>query len=38
MTENELLDSMIDHAPNDFCTACFTGKYPIPIKDLEENM
>jgi amidophosphoribosyltransferase len=37
MTENELLDSMIDHAPNDFCTACFTGKYPIPIKDLEEN-
>lgn len=37
MTENELLDSMIDHAPSDFCTACFTGKYPIPIKDLDEN-
>jgi len=37
MTENELLDSMIDHAPEDFCTACFTGKYPIIIKDFELN-
>jgi amidophosphoribosyltransferase len=38
MTEQELLDSMIDHAPDEFCTACFTGKYPIRVKDLEENL
>lgn len=37
MTEAELLESMVDHEPTDFCTACFTGNYPIPIKDLEEN-
>ncbi|MEN8191787.1 MAG: amidophosphoribosyltransferase [Bacteroidota bacterium] len=37
MTEEEMLDSMIDHAPDEFCTACFTGKYPIPVKDLELN-
>jgi amidophosphoribosyltransferase len=36
MTEDELLNSMVDHSPIDFCTACFTGKYPIPVKDLEE--
>ena len=35
MTEDELLESMVDHEPSEFCTACFTGKYPIPIKDLE---
>ncbi len=38
MTEGELLDSMVDHKPEDFCTACFTGNYPIPIKDLEEKL
>jgi amidophosphoribosyltransferase len=37
MTEGELLESMTDHAPDDFCTACFTGKYPIPIKDLKQE-
>jgi len=37
MTEEELLDSMIDHPSDEFCTACFSGNYPIPIKDLEEN-
>ncbi len=37
MTKDEMLDSMIDHAPDDFCTACFTGDYQIPIKDLELN-
>lgn len=31
MTENEMLESMIDHAPGDFCTACFSGKYPTHI-------
>ncbi len=35
MSEDELLNSMVDHAPIDFCTACFTGNYPIKIKDLE---
>jgi len=38
LTEGELLDSMIDHPAEDFCTACFTGNYPIPIKDMEENL
>ena len=38
MTQDEMLESMIDHAPNDFCTACFTGDYQIPIKDLELNL
>jgi amidophosphoribosyltransferase len=38
MTEEELLDSMIDHTPEEFCTACFSGNYPIPIKDLEEKL
>ncbi|MCF8260330.1 MAG: amidophosphoribosyltransferase [Melioribacteraceae bacterium] len=31
MTEDELLSAMIDHDREHFCTACFTGKYPIPI-------
>lgn len=31
LTEREMLESMVDHAPSDFCTACFTGKYPTPI-------
>ena len=35
MSEDEMLDSMIDHAPSEFCTACFSGDYPIPIKDIE---
>ena len=35
MTKEEMIESMIDHAPDDFCTACFTGDYPIPIKDME---
>ncbi|MCF6268167.1 MAG: amidophosphoribosyltransferase [Melioribacteraceae bacterium] len=38
MTEEEMLDSMIDHTPEEFCTACFSGNYPIPIKDLEEKL
>ncbi|NOX67213.1 MAG: amidophosphoribosyltransferase [Chlorobi bacterium] len=35
MTKEEMLESMVDHAPEDFCTACFSGDYPIPIKDIE---
>ncbi len=38
MTEEEMPDSMIDHTPEEFCTACFSGNYPIPIKDLEEKL
>ena len=38
MTKDEMLESMIDHAPDNFCTACFTGDYQIPIKDLELDL
>ncbi len=31
MTIEEMLKGMIDHAPEDFCTACFSGKYPTEI-------
>ena len=28
LTIEEMLDAMIDHAPESFCTACFSGEYP----------
>lgn len=28
---DEMLSAMIDHDATDFCTACFSGNYPIPI-------
>ena len=31
LTIEEMLEAMIDHSPNDFCTACFSGNYPIPV-------
>jgi amidophosphoribosyltransferase len=31
MTIDEMLEAMVDHAPNDFCTACFSGDYPTNI-------
>jgi amidophosphoribosyltransferase len=31
LTINEMLDAMIDHSREDFCTACFSGNYPIPV-------
>ncbi|NJD23700.1 MAG: amidophosphoribosyltransferase [Melioribacter sp.] len=31
LTIDELLEAMIDHSPDDFCTACFSGKYPIEV-------
>ena len=42
LTIEELLDAMVDHMPEDFCTACFSGIYPIPVslgitKDVYEN-
>jgi len=33
MTIDEMLESMSNHAPDDFCTACFSGKYPTKIND-----
>ena len=35
LTEDEMLSAMVDHAPSDFCTACFSGNYPISIADNE---
>jgi len=31
MTIDEMLEAMVDHAPTDFCTACFSGNYPTKI-------
>ncbi|MBI5809443.1 MAG: amidophosphoribosyltransferase [Ignavibacteriales bacterium] len=31
LTIPEMLDAIIDHDKNDFCTACFSGKYPVQI-------
>lgn len=33
MTIDEMLSAMIDHKPEDFCTACFSGNYPVEIHD-----
>ncbi len=32
MTVDEMLESMVDHKPSDFCTACFTGVYPVHVE------
>jgi len=31
MTQDQMLEAMIDHTPDNFCTACFSGDYPIPV-------
>lgn len=31
LTIDELLEAMVDQDPNDFCTACFSGKYPTEV-------
>lgn len=33
LTREELLAAMVDHTPEDFCSACFGGEYPIPLKN-----
>lgn len=33
LTTDEMLSAMIDHTPDDFCTACFSGNYPVTIYD-----
>ncbi|MFZ1290660.1 MAG: amidophosphoribosyltransferase [Melioribacteraceae bacterium] len=31
MTLDQMLEAMVDHTPDNFCTACFSGNYPIPV-------
>lgn len=31
MTQDQLLEAMVDHKPDNFCTACFSGDYPIAV-------
>lgn len=31
MTQDEMLEAMVDHIPDNFCTACFSGNYPVPV-------
>lgn len=31
MTVDEMLEAMVDHEPDQFCTACFSGDYPTEI-------
>ncbi len=31
LTHEQMLEAMVDHAPNSFCTACFSGDYPVAI-------
>ncbi len=31
MTQEQMLEGMVDHTPDNFCTACFSGNYPIPV-------
>jgi amidophosphoribosyltransferase len=31
LTINEMLEAMVEHKPDDFCTACFSGEYPVSI-------
>lgn len=33
LTKDEMLDAMVDHAPDNFCTACFTGEYPTDVDE-----
>ncbi len=38
MTLDEMLEGMVDHKPTDFCTACFSGDYPITVNThFEKN-
>lgn len=42
LTIDEMLEAMVDHKPENFCTACFSGNYPIEVdmgitKDVYDN-
>ncbi|MBK7979617.1 MAG: amidophosphoribosyltransferase [Ignavibacteriae bacterium] len=31
MSLDQMLEAMVDHKPEDFCTACFSGNYPVSV-------
>ncbi|HOI30097.1 MAG TPA: amidophosphoribosyltransferase [Melioribacteraceae bacterium] len=33
LTIDEMLEAMVDHEPSDFCTACFSGVYPVKVDE-----
>lgn len=33
LTHDQMLEAMVDHEPDSFCTACFSGNYPVPIDE-----
>lgn len=42
LTIDEMLEAMVDHRPDEFCTACFSGEYPVAIcegisKEIYDN-
>lgn len=37
LTIDEMKSAMVDHDPESFCTACFDGKYPTLIKDINSK-
>ncbi|MDH7605627.1 MAG: amidophosphoribosyltransferase, partial [Melioribacter sp.] len=32
LTIDEMLEAMVDHSKDNFCTACFSGNYPVPVE------
>ena len=39
LTQDEMLEAMVDHTPDNFCTACFSGNYPVPVnKNFEKSV
>ncbi|MEJ5350094.1 MAG: amidophosphoribosyltransferase [Melioribacteraceae bacterium] len=32
LTIDEMLEAMVDHPKENFCTACFSGNYPVPVE------
>ncbi len=37
MTQDQMLEAMVDHTPDNFCTACFSGEYPVPVNTKFEK-
>lgn len=37
MTNEEMLEAMVDHGDDSFCTACFSGNYPVKIDEKFEK-
>lgn len=37
MTQDQMLEAMVDHTPDNFCTACFSGEYPVNINSNFEK-